>query len=498
VLISEGVDLIILETFGDLSEMGEAIRAVKDVSNLPVIAQMTINSDGTSLYGTGPEIFTARLEEWGADIIGLNCSVGPHDMLDTLKKMSRYTSLPLSIQPNAGKARTIEGRVFYLASPDYFAKYTHRFIQEGARVVGGCCGTTPEHIRAMSSVVRMYRKNPRKIAVSTNVKETEESAGTFGETLPVKEKSLLGAKLAAGEKIYSLELTPPRGWELEKILSRAKKAKEGGFDAVNLPDGPRASARVGVTAVAVKIAEEIGIEPIIHYACRDRSLLGMQSDLLGAFALGLRNLLIITGDPPVLGDYPKSTPVFDVDSIGLTNLARFLNRGLDVGHHPIGKPTGFLIGVGINPAAVNPELELERFYWKVDAGAEFAVSQPVFDTDQLFAFLDRAEEVLRSKGLGMIPVLGGVWPLASLKNAEFLRNEVPGVSVPDSVIQRMAAAAEVSDERAEGVALAKEMMEVMFPRVAGFQISSPFGRIAPALELIGFAKELEQTGKIKI
>jgi len=344
----------------------------------------------------------------------------------------------------------------------------------------------------------MYRKNPRKIAVSTNVKETEESAGTFGETLPVKEKSLLGEKLAAGEKIYSLELTPPRGWELEKILSRAKKAKEGGFDAVNLPDGPRASARVGVTAVAVKIAEEIGIEPIIHYACRDRSLLGMQSDLLGAFALGLRNLLIITGDPPVLGDYPKSTPVFDVDSIGLTNLARFLNRGLDVGHHPIGKPTGFLIGVGINPAAVNPELELERFYWKVDAGAEFAVSQPVFDTDQLFAFLDRAEEVLRSKGLGMIPVLGGVWPLASLKNAEFLRNEVPGVSVPDSVIQRMAAAAEVSDERAEGVALAKEMMEVMFPRVAGFQISSPFGRIAPALELIGFAKELEQAGKIKI
>ena len=489
-LIDGGVDIIILETFGDISEIGQAIKAVKEVSDIPLAAQMTITEDGISLYGAGPDIFTTRLSEWGADIIGLNCSVGPHDMLTTLEKMKEFTSLPLSIMPNAGKARSIDGRVFYLASPDYFAKYAQRFIRAGAGIIGGCCGTTAEHIRAMAPVVRM-KQSPVRADVRPVVKVAPPPDLDIRE-VPIKEKSGLGAKLAAGKYIYSLEITPPRGWELTRVIKKAKKAKEEGFDAVNLPDGPRASARIGVLAAAVLLDRHTGIEPVIHYACRDRSLLGMQSDLLGAFSLGLKNLLVVTGDPPVLGDYPRSTPVFDVDSIGLTNLASSLNRGFDVGGRPIGSPTGFLIGVGVNPVAVNIDLELERFFWKVDAGAEFAVTQPVFDTGALFSFLERAEETLAGKGLGMIPVLAGIWPLQSLKNAEFLHNEVPGVTIPGHFMDRLRSADGSEAERAAGLAIAEEAVVEVLPRVRGLQISSPFGRIKPAIKLLAHAREMEK------
>ncbi len=490
VLLDGGVDLIVLETFGDISEIGQAVQAVKEISDIPVAAHMTITVDGTSLYGAGPDIYATRLAEWGADIIGLNCSVGPHDMLAALEHMAEFTSLPLSIMPNAGKARSVDGRVFYLASPDYFAKYAHRFIRAGARMIGGCCGTTSDHIRAMAPVVRM--KQQAIPSGSRPVVEVKSTADIQVSEVPQKEKSGFGKKLASGENVYSVEITPPRGWELARIIKKAKKAREGGFDAVNLPDGPRASARVGVAAAAVRIEADAGIEPVIHYACRDRSLLGMQSDLLGAFTLGLKNVLVVTGDPPVLGDYPKSTPVFDVDSIGLTNLVSTLNRGIDVAGRPIGAPTGFLVGVGINPVAVNLDLELDRFCWKVDAGAEFAVSQPVFDTGALFSFLDRAEELLAGKNLRMIPVLAGIWPLQSLKNAEFLHNEVPGVTIPDHLFERFKSAGRPEEERATGLAIAGEMVDEVLPRVRGLQISSPFGRIAPAVKLLARAVDLEK------
>jgi homocysteine S-methyltransferase len=485
-LLEGGVDLFILETFGDLSEMEQAIRAVKGLCDKPVVTQMTITEDGHSLYGTEAEIFTERLEQWGADVVGINCSVGPHAMLDTLEKMAQHTSLPLAVQPNAGTARSVEGRVFFLSSPDYFAKYAHRFIRAGARLIGGCCGTTPEHIKAMASVVRMKQHSQAARPLS----RASFTVRPEVRMIPMEEKSLLGKKIAVGEHVFSLELTPPKGWDMSKILEKSRAAREAGFDAVNIPDGPRASARVAVMATALTIKQKVGIEPIIHYVCRDRNILGMQSDLLGAYSLGMPNFLLLTGDPPVMGDYPKSTPVFDVDSIGLTNLAHALNCGVDLGNRSIGEPTGFLIGVGVNPTAVNLDLELERFYWKVDAGAEYAISQPVFDTAALLSFLERAREMLESKGLELIPIVAGVWPLQSLKNAEFLQNEVPGVSIPDAVMGRMQAAGCPENEKIAGMDVAREQIAEILPFMSGFQLSTPFGRVKPAVELMGYVRSL--------
>ena len=489
ILLEAGVDLILLETFADLSEIGQAIKAVKELTDKPVVAQMTISEEGRSLYGTEAEVFTVRLEEWGADVVGLNCSVGPHAMLTTLEEMAQYTELPLSVQPNAGKPRSMEGRVFYLASPDYFAKYAHRFIRAGARFLGGCCGTTPEHIKAMASVVRM-KQHFRTERSKRPVHDVESEAKPG---VPTEEKSALGKKIAQGAPVYTIELTPPRGWAMSRVLKKAAKAKEAGFDAVNLPDGPRASARMGVLATATRVFQEVGIEPIVHYVCRDRNILGMQSDLLGAYSLKLANFLLLTGDPPVMGDYPKSTPVFDVDSIGLTNLASNLNRGMDLGDRSIGKPTGFLIGVGVNPTAINRELELERYYWKVDAGAEYAISQPVFDPAALVAFIDDAAVFLRERGLEPVPLFAGVWPLQSLKNAEFLQNEVPGVTIPKEIMDRMAAAGTKEKEREVGMEVAKEQIEEIKGVVQGFQFSAPFGRVNPAVELKSHVESLSSS-----
>lgn len=485
-LIEGGVDIFILETFGDLSEMGQAIKAVRAVSDRPVVAQMTITEDGHSLYGTEPEIFTQRLLEWGADVVGLNCSVGPRHMMDVLERMASVTDAPLSVMPNAGAAQSVEGRIFFLSSPDYFAKYAHRFIRTGVKLIGGCCGTTPEHIKAMASVIRMKQhfreERPRS---ESAVKPKAEV-----KMIPMAEKSALGKKIAAGEYVFSIELTPPKGWDMTKVLDKARKSKEAGFDTVNLPDGPRASARVGVLSTALRIQNEAGIEPIIHYVCRDRNILGMQSDLLGAYSLGMPNFLLLTGDPPVMGDYPSSTPVFDVDSIGLTNLAYALNCGMDMGKRSIGKPTGFLMGVGVNPTAVNVELELERYYWKVDAGAEYAISQPVFDTKALLDFMDQADTMLTEKGLEPIPIVAGVWPLQTLKNAEFLQHEVPGVNIPEEVMERMQQAGSPEAEAAVGLEVAKEQIRVILPRIRGIQLSTPFGRIKPAIALMNFTREL--------
>ncbi len=492
-LLDGGVDLIILETFSDINEMGQAIRAVKDVTDKPLITQMTIGGSSGAPLGTEPEIFTARMEEWGAAVVGLNCSIGPHDMLGALEMMAELTSLPLSIQPNAGSPKGVEDRVFYLASPDYFAKYAHRFVRAGARLIGGCCGTTPEHIKAMANVLKM-----KQFSREERSKRKKPDAGRPEVVvIPTEKKSEVGRKVAAGEYIFSLELTPPRGWDMSKVLKKAAKAKKAGFDAVNLPDGPRASARVAVLATALRIKQEVGIEPIIHYVCRDRSLLGMQSDLLGAYSLGMPNFLLLTGDPPVMGDYPKSTPVFDVDSIGLTHLATTLNQGHDLGDRSIGDPTGFLICVALDPTSVNLDLEIERFYWKLDAGAEYAISQPVFDSAALIAFLDKLEAYLEERGIEPVPIVAGVWPLQSLKNAEFLQNEVPGVTIPDEVMEMMQAAGSKEKEREIGMEVAKKQIAEILPRVRGLQISAPFGRVKPAVELMNYTQGLLEKGEGK-
>jgi len=474
-LLDGGVHGFVLETFSDLDEIHEALRAARSLCDLPVFAQMTIQEDGATAYGHDPEALARALDEFGADVIGLNCSVGPQGVLEAIEKMARVTSRPLSAQPNAGLPRQVGDRKIYMASPEYTGEYAKRLVEAGARFVGGCCGTTPEHIKTVAAYVQSV--SPRQvIAVSAE----PVVAPTGVEPVPLAERSRWGRKLATGGFVTTVEIVPPRGVDPAAMLAGARALKIAGVDAINVPDGPRAQSRMGALMSALLIEREVGIETVIHYCCRDRNLLSMLSDLLGAAAHRLRNLLIVTGDPPKMGPYPEATGVFDIDSIGLTNLVHRLNHGLDPGGNAIGAPTAFVIGVGVNPVAVDPERELKRFAWKVDAGAEFAMTQPVFDPEQLERFIARTEGF-------RIPIVAGIWPLVSLRNAEFLANEVPGVSVPETVIARMRKAQERGKEAAlaEGVAIAREMLERIRPLVQGAQVSAPFGRVPVALEVFG-------------
>ena len=481
-LIDGGVDVFLFETFADLHEIEQAIRAGRDVSpETPIIAQMTIGADGLTPYGATPEDIARSLDAWGADVIGLNCSVGPQTILEAIEKMVPHTKKKLSAQPNAGMPRDIGGRSMYMASPEYMATYARHLVQAGARVVGGCCGTTPEHIKAIAEGVRPLA--PRVASAEREHAKTLERTAAEAQKPPVttaalKDRSKWGHKIATNQFVTSVEIVPPRGVDASRMLVDVKKLKDAGVDAVNVPDGPRAQSRMGALLTSVIIEQQVGIETVIHYCCRDRNLLGMLSDLLGASAVGLRNMLLITGDPPKMGPYPDATAVFDVDAIGLTNLVANLNRGLDPGGNAIGKPTAFVIGVGVNPAAIDPAHEIRRFEWKVDAGAEFAITQPVFDPAQLERFLTQIEHV-------RIPVVAGIWPLVSVRNAEFLANEVPGVTVPDEIISRMRRANDKSKEHAvaEGIAIAREMFERVRPAVQGVQVSAPFGKVELALQV---------------
>ncbi len=471
-LAEAGADCLILETFSDLNEMHQAILGARAACDLPIIAQMTLEDDGNSLFGTSPEVFTAQLDEWGADIIGVNCSVGPQVMLSALERMAKATGKRLSAQPNAGKPRNVEGRNIYLCSPEYMAKYAKRFIQTGAKIVGGCCGTTPDHIRAMRRAVQAVAPSARKVSTVVPAQKKPEFQPT-----PAAQKSQLAQKILEQKFVVSVELTPPRGCDPQKAIESARILKQHGIDAINVPDGPRASARLSAQYMAVILQQETGLETILHYCCRDRNLLGMQSDLLGAYAIGLRNILAITGDPPKLGDYPDATAVFDVDSIGLTNILSNLNRGFDVGSNSIGQPTAFYIGVGANPTALNLEQELKRFRYKVEAGAEFAITQPVFDVEKLLQFL-RVMEPFK------IPVIAGIWPLVNFRNAEFMNNEIPGVFVPEEIMERMRKAGSGERARQEGIAIAREALQQIRPHVSGVQISAPFGRVDSVMEVL--------------
>jgi methionine synthase I (cobalamin-dependent)/5,10-methylenetetrahydrofolate reductase len=481
-----GVDVFLFETFGDLHEIEQGIRAARDLDpKIPIIAQMTIGADGLTPFGATPEDVARSLDSWGADVIGLNCSVGPQIILEAIEKMAPHTKKKLSAQPNAGMPRDIGGRSMYMASPEYMATYAAHLVRAGARVVGGCCGTTPEHIKAMAEGVRplapRIADSSRLSALGSRPSEparAESREPKAQSTVALLERSRWGKKIATSEFVTSVEIVPPRGVDASRMLIDVKKLKDAGVDAVNVPDGPRAQSRMGALLTSVIIEQQVGIETVTHYCCRDRNLLGMLSDLLGAAAVGLRNMLLVTGDPPKMGPYPDATAVFDIDAIGLTNLVANLNRGLDPGGNSIGKPTSFVVGVGVNPAAIDPAQEIKRFEWKVDAGAEFAITQPVFDPDQLERFLRKIEHV-------RIPVVAGIWPLVSVRNAEFLANEVPGVMVPDEIISRMRRANEKSKEHAvaEGIAIAREMFERVRPEVQGVQVSAPFGKVELALQV---------------
>lgn len=473
-LVEGGVDLFVLETFGDVNEISAAIKAVRSVCDLPIVAQMTTAEDGNSLDGVAPETFVPDLESRGADVVGLNCSVGPAAMLEALERMARVAHVKLSAQPNAGKPREIEGRNLYLSSPDYMASYARRFINAGVRLVGGCCGTTPDHIRAIKTAVRSLAPGAARPGTGAAAVAT---APPVEPPVPREQKSRMANVLGRGGFVVSVELTPPRGFHAEALVEQARALRIHGVDLVNIPDAPPSSARMSALSAALLIQQQSGVETILHYACRDRTLLGMQSDLLGAHAMGIRNVLLVTGDPPKVGDYADATSVFDVDSIGLVNMVHRLNAGADVGGQPIGQPTAFHIGVAVNPGALNLDEELRRYAYKVEGGAEFAITQPVFDPAELAAFIDRVRPQ-------PIPVLAGIMPLESVRHAEFMANEVPGVRVPDAVLDRMRRAE--SDGRAadEGLAIAREIAAEVRPLVQGIQISTAPRAVDRVLEVI--------------
>jgi methionine synthase I (cobalamin-dependent)/5,10-methylenetetrahydrofolate reductase len=478
-LADGGVDLFILETFRDLNEIGAAIDAVRSVSDQPIVAQMTTEEDGNTLDGTPPERFAPELERRGATVIGVNCAVGPAPMLDTIERMAAVTRRKLSAQPNAGKPRDVEGRNLYLCSPEYMASYARRFILHNVRVVGGCCGTTPEHIRQMKTAVRGLAPAVVRAAGPSARGARGGHAESAITSPPVtrEQKSRLAQAMAHRNFVFAVELLPPRGFQTEAVVERARLLKVRGVDVISIPDGQRAGARLSALSLAVLIEQRAGIETVLQYACRDRNLLGIQSDLLGAHAMGLRNLLLVTGDPGRVGDYPDATSVFDVDSIGLTNVVARLNHGCDVGGQAIGAPTAFHAGVSVNPAAANLDQELRRFDYKVEAGAEFVVTRPIFDVKAFEALLKRIEHA-------KLPILASVFPFESPRNAEFMANEVPGVRVPDVLLDRMRRADGSEAAAREGIAIARETAVELKGIVQGLQVSSPSGDVEAALAVL--------------
>jgi methionine synthase / methylenetetrahydrofolate reductase (NADH) len=478
-LAGGGVDLFILETFRDLNEMGAAIAAVRSVSTLPIVAQMTIEDDGNSLDGTPPEQFAPEMERRGADVVGVNCSIGPAHMLETIERIAAVTRARLSAQPNAGRPRDIEGRNIYLSSPEYMASYARRFAQQGVRLVGGCCGTTPEHIRQMKAAIKQVNVGKavaRESAGSEKARPPVLLDRPDSPAVPRAEKSQLAAALTAGRFATIVELLPPKGFVGDDIIEQARALKIRGVDVVNIPDGPR-GPRMSALALAVLVQQKAGIETVLQFSCRDRNLLGMQSDLLGAHAMGIRNLVVVTGNARMVGDYPDATAVYDVDSIGLTNVITRLNHGLDIGGQGIGTPTGFHVGVRVNPGAENLDAEVRRFEYKVEAGAEFAITRPVFDA----ATFERLYRRIESCG---IPLLAGVWPFQSLIDAEFMANEVPGVRVPDQVLERMRRADGTEAAAAQGIAIARDTVTAIRGMVQGVHIAAPDGRIEAALAVL--------------
>src|SRR3954468_20984604 len=439
-----------------------------------IVAQLTVEDDGSLRGGTSTETFTRTMNEWPVDVIGVNCSAGPKVALETIEKMAACTTKPLSAMPNAGLPATIEGRNIYLCSPEYMAQYARRFLQAGVRVIGGCCGTTPEHIKQICGEVKSLQPLQPK-AASVAVLDNSRPEVKALPKLSVAEKSKLGAKLAAGKFVSFVEILPPRGVDASREIDGASRCAEAGIDCINVPDGPRASARMSAQVTCQLIAAQSKIEPILHFCCRDRNILGIQSELLGAHTVGVRNLICITGDPPRMGAYPDATAVFDVDAIGLVNIAKNLNHGLDIGGNPMGSQTALLIGVGANPGALNMEEEIRRFEWKVEAGAEYVVTQPVFDLDLMEKFLKRIEHV-------KIPVICGIWPLTSFRNAEFMVNELR-VPVPEEFMERMRCVDNADKARDEGVAIAREMTSRVKKMVQGVQLSAPFGRYQMALDV---------------
>ena len=473
-LVDGGVDLLVFETFIYPNELNQAISAAREICKLPIIAEFTIDEDCRSLTGSPSASIIKELLATQADIIGANCTVGPQTMLEWLERARPLTDKPLVIMPNAGKPKNIEGRNFYIATPEYFSEFTRHFINAGANIVGGCCGVTPEHTKKMRQAIT---------SLIPNIKFTrheEEPSITEKEQpkIPQDKKSRLAKRMSDSRFVKLVELVSPHGISANNEIEKAQELYNYGIDAINIPDGPRASARMSALALAMLIKSQVGIEPILHYVCRDRNVIGMQSDLLGAYALGIRNILALTGDPPKLGSYPDATGVFDIDSIGLVNVLSRLNSGLDIAGNPINQPTGYFVGVGANPTAINWDEEIKRLEFKIEAGAEYIITQPVFDEKAFEAFIKRIEQY-------KIPLIAGIWPLVSLRNVDFLNNEVPGCFVPDYIKAKFRAVeGDKKASQAIGIEIARDTLKNYKSSIQGVQISLPFGRVSAAIEIL--------------
>jgi homocysteine S-methyltransferase len=490
-LADGGVDLFILETFRDLNEIGAAIAAVRRVCALPIVAQMTTEEDGNSLDGTPPEQFAPQLVAGGAAVVGVNCSVGPAPMLESIERLSSAVGdARLSAMPNAGRPRDIEGRTIYLCSPEYMASYARRFITAGVRLVGGCCGTTPEHIRQISAAVKRTAPAARRVRGQQDTRAAAVADAPHAlPPVPTAAKSPFAAALAGGRFVVSVELTPPRGLACDEVIAEARALAGQRVDVITIPDGPRTGARMSALALAVLVQQQAGVETLLQYTCRDKNLLGIQSDLLGAYAMGLRNLLGITGDVRPLGEIPDATAVFDVDSIGLANVLTRLNHGLDIGGQPIGAPTSFHVGVMVNPTAEDLEAELRRFEYKLEAGAEFAVTRPVFDIAAVERFLERTHRL-------RVPLLVGLWPFDSVRHAEYMANEVPGTSVPAALVDRLRAVPDGATAEAEGIRITQELARALEPMVQGLHIAASTSRSDVALRVVeGLGHGLTKSGR---
>ena len=473
-LLEGGVDGFCLETFSDLSELEAAFRAVRSLTDLPVLAQVTIGENGLTPGGTTMETAGAAMAAWGVAVAGINCSVGPAIMLDAVERLAASSGLPASAQPNAGLPRVVENRQIYMASPEYMGQYARRLIAVGARFVGGCCGTTPSHVRRIRDHVASVQ--PARVSGSARAEPAELPGRAEA---PLAERSAWGRKLATGQFVTTVQVAAPRGWRMDETTRRARELARDGVDAVFVVAGARGQAHMDALTTAVLLGARAGIEPLVRYTCRDRDMHGMISDLLGASAAGIRNLLIVSGESTSLGPYADSTAISDIDSIGLVNVVQRLNRGLDAGGNDIGAPTELVAGVALDQAAVDQALELSRFAWKVDAGADFAVTRPIFDPERLEDFLERADTG--------IPVIATLLPLASLRNAEFMANEVPGVEVPERIVRRMRTAERRSPAhaRAEGLAIAREAFAGVRHLVRGVRIRLPDDDLTRVPELLG-------------
>ena len=471
-LAEGGVDLFAIETIPALDQARAAVTAIRAVSALPITVSMTFTEEGTTFYGDKPEDVVRTLEDWDVTVVGANCSQGPQPMLETVQRMASVAKrLKLSAMPNAGAPAMVDGRYVYLCTPEYMASYARRFIAAGASVVGGCCGTTPAHIRNLVRSVRMVQPAREVVTVVPPAAARETLP-----PIPREEKSPLARNM--GKKfVVSVELDPPKGADPGRIIDRAQYCKENEIDAVNVADGPRASARMSAQSLCVLMQTKVGVDTILHYTCRDRNLLGIQSDLLGAYALGLRNILAITGDPPKLGDYPDATAVYDVDSIGLIRIMDHLNHGRDLAGNAIGPPLGIHIGCGADPSKPDLEKEVRRLEEKIKAGAEYVMTQPVYDPKTVETFLGMIRHL-------DVPVLIGILPLYSHKNAEFLHNEVPGMTIPEDIRERMRKAGSGEDAQAEGVRIAQEALLAVRDLVQGAYVMPPFNKVDLAVRVI--------------